>query len=85
MRDFFELVVVPVLIVAVCAALALGLLIGASDAVARYQCGNFQKITGKETRYALLDSCYVSTSEGWQRWDEYKVRAVASEGLKHAP
>ena len=81
MRDFFEMVVVPTLIVGAFFAL----LLGALDLFARYQCSNFQTITGKATKYATLDSCYVSAAEGWQRWDEYKARAVASEGLKRAP
>ena len=85
MRDFFEMVVVPTLIVCAFLALLLALLLGALDLFARYQCSNFQTITGKATKYATLDSCYVSAAEGWQRWDEYKARAVASEGPKRAP
>ena len=85
MRDFFEYVVALVLILVACAALGFAVLLAAVDPFARYQCSNFQAITGKATKYATLDSCYILTAEGWQRWDEYKARAVASEGLKHAP
>lgn len=85
MRDFFEDVFAPILISVACVALGLAVLLAALDLFARYQCSSFQTITGKATKYATLDSCYVSTAEGWQRWDEYKARAVASEGLKHAP
>lgn len=81
MRGFFEMVVAPV----ACVALGLAVLLAAVDLFARYQCSSFHAITGKATKYATLDSCYISTAEGWQRWDEYKARAVASEGLKHAP
>jgi hypothetical protein len=52
------------------------------DLWGRYQCSNFEKITGKQTRYATMDICYINTKDGWQRWDEYKLRAAASEGLK---
>lgn len=48
----------------------------------RYQCKQYAQITGKETRMSEFDSCYVKTATGWQRWDEYKARAIASEGLK---
>ena len=48
----------------------------------RYKCSNYEKITAKQTRYANFDSCYVKTTQGYQRWDEYKSRIIASEGLK---
>lgn len=47
-----------------------------------YQCKSFGEVTEKETRYMNFDSCYVKTPSGWQRWDEYKVRAMASEAAK---
>jgi len=53
-----------------------------ANAYIRYQCEKYAQITGKDTRYVEFDSCYIKTSEGFQRWDEYKARAVASEGLK---
>lgn len=56
------------------------LLFGA-DAYTRYQCSNYQEITGRETKWATMDSCYIKTDAGFQRWDEYKARAVASQGL----
>lgn len=52
-----------------------------SAAYTNYQCSNYQKVTGKETKYVLFDTCYVQTADGFQRWDEYKIRAAASEGL----
>jgi hypothetical protein len=42
-------------------------------------CSNYQKVTGKRTQYKFLDSCYIETSSGWQRYDEYITRAIASE------
>lgn len=48
----------------------------------RNACANYQKTTGKETRFFNFDQCYIKTEDGFQRWDEYKVRAAASEGLK---
>lgn len=47
-----------------------------------YQCNNYQQLTGKETKYVQFDICYIKTDAGWQRYDEYKARAIASEGLK---
>ncbi len=49
---------------------------------ASYQCSNYAQITGKETRFAAFDICYIKTADGWQRWDEYVKRAAASEGLR---
>lgn len=57
-----------------------GLLLMANSVI-KHQCNNYQKITGIETKVATLDSCYIKTDEGWQRWDEYKARATASELL----
>ena len=65
------------------ATIIVGLLIvflGGNEYV-RYQCNNFQRITGKTVRYAQFDACYVETPTGFQRWDEYKLRSAASEGL----
>lgn len=53
-----------------------------SNEYSRYQCSNYERIAGKETRYANFDTCYVKTAQGFQRWDEYKLRAAASEGLR---
>lgn len=54
-----------------------------AEIASRYQCNNYEEATGKETKYLLLDSCYVKTDAGWQRWDEYKNRSIASEGLNN--
>lgn len=47
-----------------------------------YQCSNYTEITGKETRYARFDVCYVKEDDTWMRWDEYKAYIVASKGLE---
>lgn len=81
LADFFELLA-PVFLFLLIVAVGLSLLL---DYHYSYQCGNYQKITGKETKHVFMDACYIATSDGWQRWDEYKIRAAASEGLKAAP
>lgn len=81
MRDFFEIVVVPLFVGALVLVVVFVPIILLADFGSRYSCGKYEQVTGKKTRYATLDSCYVSTDAGWQRWDEYKARAVASEGL----
>lgn len=48
----------------------------------RYTCSNYAEMSGKKTKWQTLDVCYIQTTEGWQRWDEYLRRAAASEGLK---
>ena len=47
-----------------------------------HQCSNYERMTGKQTKWLTLDACYVQTDAGWQRWDEYKIRNIASEGLQ---
>lgn len=81
MRDFIEFFAMLFL--------AIGLLFGGimlgANYWASYKCGNYEKATGKATKWIFMDDCYVQTDAGWQRWDEYKDRAIASEGLKAAP
>jgi hypothetical protein len=78
MDDFLEFVVVIVLI--------FGMLGGGIMTIGhfygKYQCANFAEITGKETKWATFDSCYIKTETAWMRWDEYKLRHTASEVLK---
>jgi hypothetical protein len=57
----------------------------ASNVYGSYQCASYERITGKKTMWQTLDICYIQTADGWQRWDEYTKRAVASEGLKRSP
>lgn len=52
-----------------------------SNEYVRYQCNQYEEITGKETKYSHFDSCYISTENGWQRWDEYKVRVIAKDSF----
>lgn len=61
--------------------LAIGGLLVGGNIHSRYQCNNYETVTGIETRYIEWDTCYISTESGWQRWDEYIARAAASEGL----
>lgn len=49
------------------------------DAISRYSCNNYENVSGVETRYITFDTCYINTERGWQRWDEYKVRAFTNE------
>lgn len=78
MRDFLEFCGVVLL--------GSGVVVGGIFVVANeyceYMCDSYERTTQKETRYANFDACYVKTAEGFQRWDEYKLRAAASEGLK---
>lgn len=77
MKDDIMFFVWPTVIFAIC-FFAIAIL---SNAYTEYQCNNYQQVAGKETKYAAFDACYVKTDGGWQRWDEYKARAIASEGL----
>lgn len=78
MRDFigfFTIVVIPL-------ALILGAVFIAGHFYGEYQCGKYSQITGKETVWAAFDSCYIKESGTWMRWDEYKIRFMAYDGLK---
>ena len=66
-KDFMVLMVI--LIIIVC---------GIGNTAGVYTCKNYQDVTGITARWVTLDACYVKTQEGWQRWDEYKVRNTAS-------
>ena len=78
MRDMLELfiyVILPIVILIIIAVIV-------GNEYNRYTCSNYEKITNKKTRYVNFDSCYVKTKQGYQQWDEYKSRIIASEGLK---
>lgn len=47
-----------------------------------YQCDQYAEITGVETRYSYGDICYISTPNGWQRWDEYLERNKGVDSAK---
>lgn len=85
MRDFYEMVLLPIAVIAALAMAVIGGIFVLSNWYGSYQCGKYEAITGKATKWVTLDECYVQTADGWQRWDEYKIRAAASEGLKRAP
>jgi hypothetical protein len=79
MRDLIELFCMMAVVMLV----GIVLVVGPSNWHGSYQCRKYETITGKATKWVPLDECYVQTADGWQRWDEYKLRAVASEGLSH--
>jgi len=60
--------------------LSSAILLGCANWFLHYTCGNYQDMTGKPTKYVFMDSCYVKTPTGWQRYDEYIARAVTNEG-----
>lgn len=83
LREFFEEIVVPVLLIFAFLFVFVALPVAwAANKHGEYQCENYAEISGNESRYAAFDTCYVKTNDGWQRWDEYLSRSVASEGLK---
>ena len=80
MRDILEGFVLLVVIPFVVVMFGLGVLVALVELHADYECSNYQRITGIETKRKTLDQCYVKTSSGWQRWDEYQARSVTNEG-----
>ena len=44
-------------------------------------CSNYEKITGRQTKYVICGSCFVQTESGWLTKDEYGKVIIAREGL----
>lgn len=83
MRDFIEFIkFLGLLLFGIGIFLVVG--VSAANYYVSYQCKSYQTVTGKKTKWVYMDNCYIQTNDGWQRWDEYKDRAIASEGLKAA-
>lgn len=59
-------------------AVILVVVLGIGNFGGSYTCKNYQDVTGITTKWVAVDACYVKTSKGWQRWDEYKARGTAS-------
>lgn len=74
-REFLSVVALPILFLLVA-------VVGVVDVMGRHTCSNFQEITGKQTKWVFFDTCYINHNQEWFRYDEYKARAIASEGLK---
>ena len=81
MRDLFEFFSTAF----IAAALLSGGIILGANYWQSYRCDNYEKVTGKATRWMFMDECYVQTEAGWLRWDEYRYRLSAREKLKIAP
>lgn len=77
MSDFLSFMV----FVAVACGVVFAALFGLGYAIVSYECSAYEATSGKQTKVAAL-SCYIKTEDGWQRWDEYKARATASEAMK---
>lgn len=56
--------------------------LGTAHALEGYACRTYSEVTGRKTQFRFIAGCFVETDSGWQVWDEYKARAIASEGLK---
>lgn len=77
MNDFVEFFLPLILFIAVVFGAATGL-VYVSGA---YSCGQYQQVTGKDTRYAGME-CYIKDNGQWFAWTEYKNRLVTKGDLK---
>ena len=57
-------------------------LLSLANAMEKRECNFFEEITGKPTKYHSFDTCYIQQEGEWMRYDEYKARMTALEGLK---
>ena len=80
-EDFMDIILPVILMLFFGVGGLFGSIFVAAHFYGQYQCTNYQVATSKETKFVPFDTCYVKTKDGWQRWDEYKLRAAASEGL----
>lgn len=66
----------------VVAAIVIGSILALANKYTEYQCREYTRVTGTETKYVNLDSCYVLVDGKFQRWEEYLQKETASAGLK---
>lgn len=77
MRDFLEFFLPLIL----AAALLLFGVVAVGEAYSRYQCRQFESLTGMKTRYSAFDACYVQRNGRFWRYDEYKLAFAAGGEL----
>lgn len=69
MRDFFEEFLIPVIVIGIVTALALGTTAGAVHAVSYFQekdqCQRYEVLTGVKTYYSWSTPCYVQKDGRW--------------------
>jgi len=76
---FIDDYVLPSLFIVVVVMLAVFAgVIALFTALEHYQCGKYESVTGKPTRYEGL-SCYVQDTGNWYAWTEYQHR-LATKG-----
>ena len=78
--DIFEFFCFMAPIILFVSAILVAAVVGV-DQYGQYQCNNYQKLSGTETRYASFDACYVKNKGKFERWDSYKAKATAENGL----
>lgn len=72
--DYF----LPLLFFVVAVLTVFAVALGLSTTLEHYQCGKYESVTGKPTRYEGM-SCYVQDTGNWYAWTEYKHR-LATKG-----
>lgn len=75
---FLDDYVLPLLFFVVAVLTVFAGAIGLSTTLEHYQCGEYESVTGKPTRYEGM-SCYVQDTGNWYAWAEYKHR-LATKG-----
>lgn len=69
---FIKEVVLPTV---VAVGLFFGIGAGLANWLGSYECSNYKEVTGTNTQWITLDTCYISTENGWMRWEEDKKRS----------
>lgn len=47
-----------------------------------YKCSQYSHLSGRQTEWVLLDTCYIRADEEWVSKEEYTATVIAREGLK---
>jgi hypothetical protein len=59
----------------------IGMVFGLANWQGSYICAQHERITGQQTTWVFMDSCYVKHNGEWLRYSAYEQMIVARDGL----
>lgn len=83
MRDFFNEFVPFIIISLLMLALVLGSILLAVNFLEEYKCEQYSEFTGKATKWAFMDECYIQVGDEWITKPERIKQVIAKDGLSH--
>lgn len=73
MSDYMEFFLMAAVIIAV--------IFLSANMYVKYQCIEYEKLTGRKTQHVAFDTCYIDANGTWYRYEEYTKFIVAKDGL----